>query len=99
MIFSKSFASILLFTFTLIMHTKIKAQNKYTIEVNLNASSSQVWDTITDFTSYQKWNTVLIMKNNEDLEVGKKFNVTIINENGKSSKFKALTMKVFSIIF
>lgn len=65
------------------------AQNEYTIKIDLQQSKEVVWETITDFQSYSKWNTVLIMENNDLLEIGKKFKVTIIDEKGKKSKFKA----------
>jgi len=68
------------------------AQNEYTIKVELNASKEKVWNVITDFPSYDQWNTVLVMRNNNDLEIGKKFKVTIIDEKGKHSKFNARTL-------
>jgi hypothetical protein len=68
------------------------AQNEYTIKVELHTPNEEVWEAITDFPSYKQWNTVLIMKENDHLEIGKKFKVTIIDDKGKQSKFKALTL-------
>lgn len=65
------------------------AQSKYSIEINLDHPKELVWDAISEFTSYPGWNSMLYMEENDFLEVGKKFHVTIINENGKKSRFKA----------
>lgn len=75
-----------------IKHSEIMAQNEYTIKVELRASKQEVWKTITNFRSYDQWNTVLIMNNNDRLEIGKKFKVTIIDDKSKQSKFKALVL-------
>ena len=68
------------------------SQHKYTIQVDLQSSQQEVWSALTDFQSYPQWNSVLVMQDNDQLEVGKKFRVTIINANGKNSKFKAKTL-------
>ncbi len=68
------------------------AQDEYTIQIELSQPKEAVWKVITDFNAYHKWNTILLMKNNDKLEVGRKFDVTIINENGKKSKFQATTL-------
>ena len=59
------------------------------IEIKINASKEKVWDAITDFKNYPKWNSVLEIKNNDSLLLGNKFQVTINQPNGKQSKFKA----------
>lgn len=80
---------LLFFTLIIIQHSKIMAQNEYTIQADFQGSKEVVWEAITDFQSYDNWNTVLMMENNDQLEVGKKFKVTIIDEKGKQSQFKA----------
>ena len=79
----------LLFFFTLVHHSKIMAQNKFSIQVNISKSDEEVWGAITDFPSYQQWNSVLNMSDNDHLEIGKKFKVTITDDKGKQSTFKA----------
>jgi len=64
----------------------------YKIAIEINASKEAVWETITNFSNYPKWNSVLEMKNNDDLIIGNKFQVTIMQANGKRSKFKAITI-------
>ena len=61
----------------------------YRIEIEINASKESVWKTITDFENYEKWNSVLVMNNNNSLILGNKFHVTIIQPNGTQSEFKA----------
>ena len=83
---------LLVLIFIMIQCFGTMAQKEYSIKINLPSSKVIVWEAVTDFQSYDQWNTVLIMGNNDQLEIGKKFKVTIINENGKKSKFKALTL-------
>jgi hypothetical protein len=68
------------------------AQGEYEIKIDLRADRQTVWRTITDFKSYRHWNSMLEMADNDQLEVGKKFRVAIIEENGKKSKFSAETI-------
>ena len=63
---------------------------EYKIEIEINASKETVWKAITDFENYPNWNSVLAMKENDSLIIGKKFDVTINEPNGKHSKFKAI---------
>ncbi|MEM9329583.1 MAG: SRPBCC domain-containing protein [Bacteroidota bacterium] len=64
---------------------------QYTIQVDLSASKESIWQAITQFDAYPKWNTVLSMAGNDSLEIGKKFHVTIYG--GKTdSKFTATTL-------
>ncbi len=71
---------------------KPMAENKFTITINIKASKEDVWNAVTDFSSYSSWNSILLMKNNDRLDVGKKFDVTIFNNNGRKSTFKAITI-------
>ncbi|MEQ8945960.1 MAG: SRPBCC domain-containing protein [Balneola sp.] len=65
---------------------------EYKIEIEINASKEAVWNTITDFKNFQKWNSVLAMKNNDSLILGDKFDVTIVKPNKKHSSFKAVAV-------
>lgn len=65
---------------------------EYKLEIEVNASKETVWKAITNFKDYPKWNTVLVMKNNDSLILGNKFHVEITKPNGKLSKFKATTI-------
>lgn len=67
------------------------AQTEYTIDIDLQASKEKTWEIITDFKQYESWNTILSMSNNDQLEIGKKFHVTIYGRK-KPSKFKATTL-------
>lgn len=62
---------------------------EYKIEIDINASKETVWNALTDFESYTKWNSVLAMNNNDSLILGNKFDVTITQPNDKHSNFKA----------
>ena len=64
---------------------------EYIIDINIEAPREKVWKIITDFKSYSKWNSILYMVKNDQLEVGKKFHVTI-HDKGKDSKFYATTL-------
>ncbi|MDN5216945.1 SRPBCC domain-containing protein [Fulvivirgaceae bacterium BMA12] len=64
----------------------------YKIDIKINASKEAVWNEITNFKNYPKWNSILEMKENDSLIVGEKFSVTINKPNGKKSKFKATTL-------
>lgn len=66
--------------------------SEYTISIDLSQSSKKVWEVLTDFNKYNEWNTVLSMANNDQIEIGKEFNVTIYNKKGKDSKFKATAL-------
>ncbi len=65
------------------------AQNEYIIEIDLSGSEEEIWNIITDFRSYPNWNSVLRLVGNDGFEVGEKFQVTILERNGKKSRFKA----------
>lgn len=67
-------------------------QIEYTISINLSQTGKKVWDVLTDFNRYHEWNSVLTMSNNDRIEIGKEFDVTIHIKNGKDSKFKAITI-------
>lgn len=69
------------------------AQTEYINHIDINASREKTWDVLTDFRSYQKWNSVLTLAENDNLEVGQKFSVTI-HDGSKKSRFKALTLSV-----
>ena len=75
----------------MILSGSLNAQSmkEYKIEIKINASKEKVWNAITDFKNYPKWNSVLEMKNNDSLLLGNMFQVTINQPNGKQSKFKA----------
>ncbi|MFV0573520.1 MAG: SRPBCC domain-containing protein [Xanthomarina gelatinilytica] len=62
---------------------------EYIIKKNINASKETVWNVITDFENYPKWNSVLKMDNNANLVLGDKFDVSIEQPNTKQSNFKA----------
>jgi len=62
---------------------------EFKIEIEINASKETVWKAITDFENYPNWNSVLVMKENDSLTIGEKFDVTINKPDGKHSKFKA----------
>ncbi|WP_103070415.1 SRPBCC domain-containing protein [Aquimarina sediminis] len=65
---------------------------EYIIETKINAPKEVVWKTITNFEDYPSWNSILTMKNNDSLQVGKKFDVTIHKPKGKKSKFKVIAL-------
>lgn len=67
-------------------------QTEYIISIDLSQPREKVWEVLTDFNKYKNWNTVLYMSHNDQIEIGKEFNVTIYNKNGKDSKFKATTL-------
>jgi hypothetical protein len=77
-----------------ISNLKNSNQNKkydYVIQVTINASKERVWEIITDFKNYPKWNSVLTMQNNDNFEIGKEFDVTIFNKDGSiADNFKAI---------
>ncbi len=81
----------LLLVVLLLNYHSIMAQKEYVLTIALDNSKEEVWQAISDFKSYEKWNSVLSMRNNDALEIGKKFSVTIHNE-GKDSRFKAKTL-------
>ena len=63
----------------------------YIISVDIEASKEKVWNIITDFKNYPKWNSVLKMENNNNLELKKNFFITIFDEKGSiEDNFKAL---------
>jgi len=65
----------------------------YIINIDINASKEKVWNTITNFKNYDKWNSVLKMENNDNLKIGQKFDVTIFEDDGSiSDTFQAVTM-------
>lgn len=86
------YATPILFVLSILLYQEIMAQNEYTIKIEIQKPRAVVWEALTDFGSYSKWNTVLDLENNDRLEVGKKFQVTITDEKGKKSRFKALTL-------
>lgn len=65
---------------------------EYITKIDINATKETVWNTITDFKNYPKWNSVLVMKNNDNLTLGNKFNVTINKPKNKQSNFKAIAI-------
>ncbi len=66
--------------------------NEFKIDIKINASKEKVWKAVTDFENYPRWNSVLIMENNNDLTLGEKFHVTIISVKGIKMKFKAVAI-------
>jgi len=76
---------------TTLLSINISAQimKTHEISVEIDTSKEKVWEAITTFQNYPKWNSVLKMTNNDDLILGNKFQVTITQPNGKQSKFKA----------
>lgn len=79
---------------TIILTVNANAQNMkdYKIDITIDAPKHKVWNVITDFKNYPSWNSVLTMDNNDSLLLGKNFQVTIIQPNGKKSQFKAKAM-------
>lgn len=80
------------FALFILIHFKSMAQMQYTIHIDLPHPKAVVWQTLTDFRSYPAWNSMLTMAENDRLQVGEKFHVTIINKKGKKSRFKARTI-------
>ncbi len=80
--------------FLCLLNIKSMAQSEYIIQIDLEHSNNAVWREITDFKSYPSWNSMLSMEANDQLLIGEKFQVSIIKENGKISKFKARTLSV-----
>jgi len=73
-------------------HTSDKQYN-YIIDITINAPKEKVWNIVTDFKNYPKWNSVLKMENNDNLGVGQKFNVTIYDKDGSiQDNFEAITV-------
>jgi hypothetical protein len=69
-------------------------QYDYIIDIKIKASKEKVWDIITNFSDYPKWNSVLKMQNNDDFEIGKEFNVTIFNKDGSiADNFPAIAIE------
>ncbi|WP_036153016.1 SRPBCC domain-containing protein [Maribacter forsetii] len=62
---------------------------EYKIKIDIKATKETAWNVLTDFESYPKWNSVLTLNNNDSLILGRKFDVTISQTNGKHSNFKA----------
>ncbi len=87
--FLKAQLSFILF---LIQNTLTMAQTEFVIEITLPYSNETIWETITNFKSYEKWNSVLTMTNNDNLEIGEDFHVVIKDEDKEKSKFKAKTL-------
>ncbi len=73
-------------------HSYSAKVKEYIIKIEINAPVQDVWKAVTNFPEYPKWNSVLSMKNNDNLTVNQKFDVTITQANGKQSKFKANTI-------
>ncbi len=69
----------------------MKAQNTYEISVTIDQAKENVWKVITDFNSYEQWNSILSMAENDELVIGEKFAVTI-HDHGKDARFKAITL-------
>lgn len=82
----------LIITCTLSSNVNAQKMKEYKIEIDIKAPKEAVWNVITDFENYQKWNSVLVMKNNDDLLLGNKFDVTIVQQNKKQSSFKAVAV-------
>jgi hypothetical protein len=62
----------------------------YVIDIDINTSKEKVWSVITDFKNYSKWNSILRMKNNDDIEISKDFDVLILEKDGSiMDSFKA----------
>ncbi len=80
---------IILLISVLFINVNAQKMKEYKIEIDINASKEKVWEVITDFENYPKWNSVLVVKNNDSLKLGHKFHVIITKPMGKKSKFKA----------
>ncbi len=87
------YKTILIVCFITTLPVKIMAQTEFIISVDLSHPRNHVWHEITDFPSYPSWNKVLRMADNDQLEVGKKFQVQIKTKDGKSSRFKAVMLE------
>ena len=80
---------------TLSVTTNIQNINEYNymIKINIEASKEEVWSVITDFENYDKWNSVLKMQGNNNLELGKTFDVIIFEKDGsKADSFQAIAI-------
>lgn len=74
------------------INVNAQKMKEFIVEIEVNASNEAVWKTITDFENYPNWNSVLLMKNNDSLIIGRKFQVSIMQPNGKKSNFKAVAV-------
>jgi hypothetical protein len=65
----------------------------YVLSIDIDASKEKVWNIITNFKNYPKWTNVIIMKNNDNLEIGKNFDVTIYDTDGSvADNFQAIVV-------
>jgi len=76
----------------LIFNVSAQKMKEYKIEIDINGSKEAVWEAITNFDAYPKWNSVLEMNNNDSLVIGSEFEVSISQPDNKQSNFKALAL-------
>ena len=91
MILLKPYAALLLVLIQLLYQRSVMAQTNYTIHIDIAATKAEAWDALIDFEAYPSWNSILTMTGNNQLEIGKKFHVTI-HDGDKASRFKAVTL-------
>lgn len=60
-------------------------------EIVLNASKETIWNTLTDFDSYENWNPFIISSQGEAI-VGQRLTNTMVNK-GKTTVFKPVVTK------
>ena len=65
------------------------AKNAYVIGVDVPGTKEEVWATIADVKSYPNWTSILSLLDNDEVEIGKQFNVVISKKGRTLSQFKA----------
>lgn len=67
-------------------------EKKLHTEITINAAPERVWEILTDFQSYPKWNPFL--KSLEgDVQIGKRITVNITPPDGKAMTFKPVVLE------
>ena len=70
---------------------KITLMNHLKTEIVLNASKEKIWNTLTDFDSYENWNPFIISSQGEAV-VGQRLTNAMVNK-GKTTVFKPVVTK------
>ncbi len=65
--------------------------SSYSISIDIDISKDKAILAVLDFKSYQKWNSVLKMESNDELIIGKNFQVTIL-KGKKPERFQAMLL-------
>ncbi|MFT5659739.1 MAG: hypothetical protein ACI9TV_000361 [Sulfurimonas sp.] len=93
--FKKTMLSILL-TLSILSsygNTDTTKEYDYVIQIDIASSKEKVWNVLTNFKDYSKWNTVLKMQNNDNMELGKEFDVSIFENDGSlADSFQAIAV-------